>query len=129
MVAISNAMCTDPLSNTAYSALESYFTHLKQAGYMKNDNVFRLIVLLYIRKILSGEYNFEFEEKDYKLMSDTLECLYGTCLIPYEEYLRKLPFVGGMEFKGLLRKSEDEIIRDTEDESYRIIEPGTKIIW
>ena len=122
-------MCTDPLTNTSYSALDSYFFHLKQTGYMRYDNVFKLLLLLHIRKMLSGEYEFEFDEKDYKLMSDTLECLYGTCLIPYDEYIKRLPFVGGMQFNGLLRKSEDEIIRDTEDESFRIIEPGTKIIW
>lgn len=121
-------MYGDFLSKEAFEALRDYFNHLKKVGYLRYDTVYKLLTFLFIDKMLNGKYVFTLTEEDYKIMSEMLQCLYGTCLIPYSEYTKRLPFVGDQRNDGNLRKAETLELRHTENSEFRIIESRTKLI-
>lgn len=108
-----------------YRALLNYFNHLEKTGYMRYDNVFRLIVFLFIDKMLGSYTLVDITEEDYNIINNMLQCLYGTCLLPYPEFVRDLPYVNSDSQADRLREVEWDILRQTENNRLRIIETGT----
>lgn len=68
----------------AFKAISRYFTTLSQYGYKSYNDVDKLIVLLYIEELLSGEIDILVPEKDLRVIQNAICCLTGTtCLIPF----------------------------------------------
>ena len=126
MVVISKPMYDDTMTIEAYEALQNYFSHIGKTGYMRYDNVFKLLAFLYIEEMLHAYNSFDMSECDYVIIDNFLQCLYGTCLLPYPEFTN-LPQVGGENEVDLLREVEWDVIRQTEDGSLRVIEPNTAL--
>lgn len=118
-------MYDDTTTEEAFVALQDYFNHLEKVGYMRYDNVFRLIVFLYIDEILHAYTLMNITEEDYNIINNTLQCLYGTCLLPYPEFIKNLPYLNIDSEADKLREVEWDVLRQTEDSKLRIIETGT----
>ena len=118
-------MYDDTTTEEAFVALQDYFNHLEKVGYMRYDNVFRLIVFLYIDEILHAYTLMNITEEDYNIINNTLQCLYGTCLLPYPEFIKNLPYLNIDSEADKLREVEWDVLRRTEDSRLRIIETGT----
>ncbi len=118
-------MYDDTTTEEAFVAIQDYFNHLEKVGYMRYDNVFRLIVFLYIDEILHAYTLMDITEEDYNIINNTLQCLYGTCLLPYPEFIKNLPYLNLDSEADKLRQVEWDVLRQTEDNRLRIIETGT----
>lgn len=95
------------LTNDVYNSINSYFSVLSHTGYKSYKEVDKLIVYCFIEELLTGTMAFYITEDDYNNIMNAIECLYGTCLIPYPDY----------------KESFDETITNVIDE-YRITESG-----
>ena len=70
-----------------YNALCHYFTALGKIGYYKQEDINKLLVLIYLNTLLSDDYRGHISDEDYAAIERALNCLYGTsCLIPYPEF-------------------------------------------
>lgn len=67
-------------------ALDRYFNKLNIIGYESFCSVNKLLVYIFIEELLN---NFRecITEEDYNSISKALNCLYGSCLIPYSQYI------------------------------------------
>lgn len=104
------------------NTLDKYFEVLKHTGYYNYKDVKKLIVLDFIRDILSDTYNMYITEEDYTSITDLLYCLFGsTCLIPYPVFIKNLAIIGDNNTGKYLRRTEhEETLRNTEDSLFRI---------
>lgn len=128
MDVVSSSITEDTLEGETYKALEGYFKLLSGVGYAGYDKVYKLLVFMYINDIINGDYVFNATEEDYLTLSKTLECLQGTCLIPYPEFVKNLPQMGERNYNGLLRRTHQIVLRHTEDGNFRTIETRTKLV-
>lgn len=100
------------------AALDRYFKALEQFGYKKDTDVYKLLVLVFIEEMLSGELRHFITEEDYRVIDKALTCLYGTsCLIPWPVYSS-----GGGGIAGAIDKTT--MLRYTEDTLTRVTENG-----
>lgn len=96
------------VTNDAMNAVNRYFHTLRNLGYKKDSDVFRLLSLIFIEEMLDGPWSFFVTDEDYSVLNKALYCLYGTsCMIPYPDY----------------RKTHREPV-DTVYDDYRISEEG-----
>lgn len=73
--------------NQVYDSITRYFGHITNTGYMRQDNVNKLLLLDAVYNLLDNDFRALVSEDDYKLINDALYCLYGsTCLIPFPDY-------------------------------------------
>lgn len=120
-------MYDDTMTIEAYEALQSYFSHLSKTGYMRYDNVFRLLAFLFVDELIHSYNKVEISECDYVIIENFLQCLYGTCLLPYPEFLHNLPQLDSDSDPDILREVEWDIVRQTEDGKLRVVEPNTSL--
>ena len=72
-----------------YNSLSHYFAALCKMGYYKQEDINKLLVLIYLNHILKDDYRGYVSSEDYATIEKALNCLYGTsCLIPYPDYLK-----------------------------------------
>ena len=72
-----------------FNALCQYYDVLGKVGYYKYTDVFKLLVLIFYRDFVFGDYRGILSRADYMLIERALNCLFGTtCLIPYPDYLK-----------------------------------------
>ncbi len=119
-------MYDDTMTIEAYMALQDYFSHLNKTGYLSYDNVFKLLAFLFTEEMIHNYDSFDMSECDYVIIDNFLQCLYGTCLLPYPE-LMSHPQVGSETYPDVLREVEWDVIRQTEDGKLRVVEPNTSI--
>lgn len=102
------------LSDISFNALSRYFNSLTHMGYIKDTNVFKLLVLLYLEEVINNEeFNFITNE-DYNIIYNTLYCLSeNNCLID-------IPI--SMNSNSLINKTQQDKIRVTEDYIFRVAE-------
>lgn len=73
--------------NQVYTAITKYFGHITNTGYMRQDNVNKLLLLIAVYNLLDNDFRALVSEDDYKLINNALYCLYGsTCLISFPDY-------------------------------------------
>ena len=120
-------MYDDTTTTEAYNALQDYFKHLSKVGYLRYDNVYKLLVFLYVDEILHSYTTFEMTEEEYNIIMEMMQCLYGICLLPYPEFIENLPYVNTDDSLDAdkLRSVEWNVVRQTEDNELRIIESDT----
>lgn len=95
------------LTDEVYNAINRYFSVLSHTGYKSYDEVYKLLVFSFIEELLYGPFAEFITEKDYNLIMKSVDCLYGSCMIPYPEY----------------KRSYDETVKSMPDK-YRITEAG-----
>lgn len=109
------------LTQTLAESLDRYFKTLKSTGYVKYNNVYKLLTALFIKRILNGEFGVLISEEDYKTLDSVLCCILGSnCLMPYitykqdtiisKEYMPQIPII-----------TEDQTIKITEDNTTRLV--------
>lgn len=108
----------DELREDLRCLLDNYFTILTKIGYVKDGEVFKLLVYMFIiLHVLNGEFQYYVSEEDYKNIYKALNCLWGTtCLIPYPTWKKgalKRSFKTGT---SRYRISEDRILRSLEED-------------
>jgi hypothetical protein len=98
------------MDNYVYNALSGYFQALEKVGYMSNKKQQSLLVLLFYYHLIYHDYRGFTSKKDYHLIEQALNCLYGTnCLIPYPDYLKmgKLKLGEMTEVLSRVKATED----------------------
>lgn len=103
----------DEFTNEVNEALDRYFLILSRRGYKQYSEVNKLLVLIFIEELLHGPMSQFVTEEDYKTITSSLDCIYGSCMIPYPSYKDS--------FDGIVYKSPNEY-RVTEDNVFRILE-------
>lgn len=75
------------ITNISYDALRKYFNFLSFFGYRNYEDVHRLLILLFINSIFTGECSEYVTEEDYRVIMNMVYLLTGkTCLISYMEF-------------------------------------------
>ena len=81
------------LHDKIYNSLNNYFSLLSHTGYKSYSEVYKLLVLSFIEEMISGDIKEYLTEEDYKYISSAMECLYGSCIIPYPDKTILTPYM------------------------------------
>lgn len=96
----------------AFEAIKRYFHSLSVFGYRKYSDVDKMLLLLYIEEILSGNMSYYITNADLMVINSALNCLYdSTCLIDH---------LCNPTDNGLGYYPQDATLRVTEDGNYRV---------
>lgn len=77
------------MNELVYQALCHYYHTLELRGYMLYKVMERLLILVFYKDYVYGDYRGLIGREDYGMIERALDCLYGTtCLIPYPDYLK-----------------------------------------
>lgn len=91
------------------NALNRYLDTLYKYGYKNYDSLDSLLVLGLYNKILTEEFNVYVNANDYKEILSALNCLYGSCMIDFPDF---------MTYDDIYRKTvREERYRKTEDDT------------
>lgn len=113
----------DNLQDIANNAIERYFNSLSKFGYKKYSDVNKLLVLLFIEELLTGELSFFINECDYRSIINVLYCIFGsTCLIDLPSFDVYDNIYHKDNTKLTYRITEDWLLRDSEHNLLRIME-------
>lgn len=70
-----------------YNSLCSYYHSLSVSGYRRQDDVDKLLILLFYYHLLYQDFRGYITKDDYRDIELALNCLYGSsCLISYPEF-------------------------------------------
>lgn len=108
------------ITNLVAKGLDGYYDSLSVLGYKPQSDIEKLLILSFIEEMLTGEMRFLITEADYKAIDRALNCLYGSCLIPFPQYQGSTLF-GTITDGSIIspRITEDSNIRFTEDDVTR----------
>lgn len=71
------------MNDLLYESLKRYFTTLSKLGYVNYNNVYKILVLIFIDELLNS--NCIISKDDYKSIDSAITCLQGsTCFIPFK---------------------------------------------
>ena len=113
----------DAITNISFEALQRYFHSLSVLGYRSYIDVNKMLFLLYIEEILTGEMAFYITEENLRTISGALNCLYGsTCLIDYPCIPNDDGIIHSIKRNIIPRITEDCILRISEDDIVRVKE-------
>lgn len=107
------------LADDVFASVERYYNTLENTGYIPDKVVFKLLAFMFMEEILYGKLSGFITEKDYNSINKALDCLYGTCMIPFPDYKKGVDSVAG-RLLDEFRYTEDNIIRNTEDSDLRV---------
>ena len=107
------------LTTDVLTSIERYFNTLTNTGYLPDYKVNQLIAYIIMEEILYGPLRFFVNDKDYKSISNALNCLSGNCMIPYPDYLNSFTPVTEPTYNEY-RITEEGILRSTEDNNLRV---------
>lgn len=100
--------------------LYNYFKLLSNTGYVNNDSIFKVLSVVFLEEILSGEIIPILTEEDYTIIDTFLYNILGTsCLIPYPDYYKKMS-INKVEDTSLFRLTESELFRLLELNKFKI---------
>ena len=108
------------ITSLVSKGINSYYDSLSILGYRPQSDIEKLLVLSFIEKLLTGDMRALVTESDYRIIDRVMSCLYGSCLIPYQQYQGSNMF--GVLLDGHMispRITEDSNIRFTEDDITR----------
>lgn len=111
----------DELNTLLAESLDKYFKVLKKEGYKSYGDVYNLIALCAIHQIIYAYGDFLTEE-DMRYISKAMYCIGGNCLIDFPSYLSEDTIFHKDRIERILRSSEIDFIRTSEDSIYRIKE-------
>lgn len=109
------------LTKEVAGAIDRYMSILSHVGYKSYCAVDRLLVYSFIEEILT-KFNTAVTEDDYNSMANVLNCLYGSCMIPFLYYMKstseseEVPLF----YYDYFRMSEDNNLKTTENNNLRL---------
>lgn len=107
------------LTDEVYNSVNSYFNTLSHTGYRPDIEVYKLIIFTFIEELLYGPLSQFITDEDYTTINSSLECLYGSCLMPYPNYKKSFdPVIRRM--LNSYRVTESGVLRVTTDPKLRI---------
>lgn len=107
------------LTNEVYNSVNNYFSALKHLGYKPYSEVDKLLIFTFIEELLDGPMAYFITEDDYKSITNSLYCLYGSCMIPYPDYKKGIDSTINRVLEEY-RITETGILRSTEDSELRV---------
>lgn len=107
------------LTNEVSNSLCNYFSLLSKTGYKPDVEVNSLLVFLFIEELLTGPIGEYITEEDYNNICKSLQCLYGSCMIPYPEY-KNIPLGITQNKLYKYRITEEDKLRTSEDNYLRM---------
>lgn len=116
-----------------YNSLSSYYHALGVKGYMPYIDAQKLLLLIFYRNFVYGDYRGIISKEDYYLIERALNCLFGSsCLIPYPDYLKSGKFNLGRTSELAARITELEDTRVAKsmetDEDTTILDSDIKVL-
>ena len=100
-------------------SLEKYFKVLAKIGYKNPKDVYNLLSLVIITKLLE-RYSEYITEEDLRSMSIALACISGSCLIAAPTISSEDSIFHEVKRVLGVRISQESIVRKTEDGIFRI---------
>lgn len=107
------------ITNEVYNSVNKYFSVLQNMGYKSYNEVGQLIVFTFIEEMLSGPLSQYITERDYTYIANSLDCLYGTCMIPFPDYKKAIDRIT-RRLPDEYRVTEDIILRQTQSLDLRV---------
>ena len=74
------------LTNKVFESLDRYFYILSKRGYNNYCEVNKLLIVSFIEELLTGAMASMVTEEDYDIVTKVINCLGGSCLMPYTLY-------------------------------------------
>ena len=113
----------DSISKMSNEALSRYFNTLSTLGYKGDQSVFKLLVILFIEELLTGEFSQFVTEDDYRDITKAIYCIIGnSCLVDFPSYTTwdsLFHFDYNQLYHKRYRITEDSVLRKTEDSLFR----------
>ena len=78
------------LDTTISEALNKFYKTLSYTGNVPIKITTQLLLATFLRDFLE-DYQGLINEEDYNAISKVLDCMYGTCYMPYSSYNKMLP--------------------------------------
>ena len=107
------------LNITLEHSLEKYFKVLSKIGYVSLKDVYNLLSLVIVTKLLK-KYSVYVTDEDLRSMSMVLACISGSCLIASPTVFSEDSIFYEVKHILGIRITQDSTIRTTEDEIFRI---------
>ena len=107
------------LTNEVYSSVNKYFQTLSHIGYKPDEEVNKLLIFIFIEELLYGPLSQFITEEDYKIIGNSIYCLYGSCMIPFPDYKKEPDSVINRMFEEY-RITETSELRNTESHKLRV---------
>lgn len=107
------------LKEEVSNAINKYMFTLRQLGYKSYCSTNKLLVFTFIEELLS-KCNFIITEDDYNTMANAVNCLYGSCMIPFPNYVTDTTEIPIFHY-DYFRITEDNQMRLSEDNNLRLI--------
>ena len=107
------------LNITLEHSLEKYFKVLSKIGYVSPKDVYNLLSLVIVTKLLK-KYSVYVTDEDLRSMSMVLACISGSCLIEVPTIFSEDSIFHEVKRMLGIRITQDSTIRTTEDEIFRI---------
>lgn len=109
------------LTNLTLDSIIKYFNIVSKLGYKEYNDVYKVLILIFIEELLTSDFSYFINEKDYKTISNSINCLLGSsCLINMPLYNTYDSLLHEKKFDLITRITEDYLIRITEDNVVRI---------
>lgn len=112
----------DKITSLSVASINNYFHTLSVLGYKNYNSVNKLLVLLFIEELLTGELSLFINKEDYKIITNFLYCLYGSdCMIGFPSYNNRNSLIHPNKTPLIPRITETQIIRISENDLIRKI--------
>lgn len=107
------------LTNEVYNSVNRYFSVLSHIGYKPDKEVDQLLVFTFLEEMLYGLLAQFITEEDYKTITSSLYCIYGSCMIPFPDYKRSFDSTVN-RLLDEYRITETGILRSLESSELRV---------
>lgn len=103
------------MEDIVYNSIKSYFNALSKLGYMRNEEVNKLLALIIIEEFTYYDFRGLINKEDYMKINKSLYNLFGkSCLIPYPNFckikdMNKLRLGDMSELAHRVKINEDNI--------------------
>lgn len=107
------------LTNEVYSSVNKYFSVLSHTGYKSYAEVDELLIFTFIEELLYGPLSQYITEQDYNIITDSLDCLYGSCMIPFPAYKKSITGIT-KKLPNRYRVTESGVLRSIDTQNLRV---------
>lgn len=103
------------MEDIVYNSIKSYFNALSKLGYVRNEEVNKLLALIIIEEFTYYDFRGLINKEDYMKINKSLYNLFGkSCLIPYPNFckikdMNKLRLGDMSELAHRVKINEDNI--------------------
>lgn len=113
----------EQLDSIIYKAINGYFALLSNMGYVRQDEIDRLIILSFLGDMKDTFYNY-LTDDDYTIICKAVDCLSKSCLISPIQYTAQSSLLNESDYykQGVFRISEESILRSTESDNTRVMD-------